>query len=321
MIRRRTPPLGDNPDWSRAIYSDPASHDFCVWLIMAEAMRRVHGAPAPLKVRFVMHDGQLGLYDYGPISLRAGNPTPNVHQGSGQRAYSDQMIEGVLMPAIEMIGAVREPDLHWPFDMNAYAEYVEYDYHAWHLVEAAQHGLTIPKWTPPQWAFEVVDRFLDGEKPVVITLRESDNQPERNSRVDAWLDFAGGIGLNHSVLFVRDTARAEDPLFGWVWPLASTNAYIRAALYQRALVNMMVGNGPCIWCLFSNAPYLLFKQLVPELPGWMQGQPAGWWEFERMRVGDQFPWAGLNQRVTWADDTLPNIRDAFEKFMAAGEAR
>ena len=50
-IKRRLPALGPNPDYSRAFYPDPPSHDFCVWLIIAELMRRHHGCKEPLRVK------------------------------------------------------------------------------------------------------------------------------------------------------------------------------------------------------------------------------------------------------------------------------
>ena len=97
--------------------------------------------------------------------------------------------------------------------------------------------------------------------------------------------------------------------------MASLNAYIRAALYERALVNMMVQTGPFTWCQFGAAPYLAFKQLVPALPDWAHGQPCGWREQDHMEVGDQYPWASPLQRLAWADDTFENIRGAFAGFL------
>jgi hypothetical protein len=102
------------------------------------------------------------------------------------------------------------------------------------------------------------------------------------------------------------------------WPRASTNAYVRAALYQRAYCNLMVCNGPANWCTYSaDAPYLIFKQLIPALPKWGGGQPEGWRQQCHLEVGDQLPWASPRQRLTWTDDTFENIRAAFDAFVAA----
>lgn len=317
-IKRREPPIGYVPDYSLALYPDPPSHDFCVWLIIAELMRRHRNASAPLKVKFGLIDGQLGTVDFGPFSLAS-----STHYPCGvSREYSDQMLANVLRPAIDMIGACEEPAEHAPFSWGELAHYVEYDYHIGHLVDAGRQGYAIPKWSPPQWAHDEVRAFLGESKPAIITLREVERQPERNSRIDEWLRFATSIHSDHPVLILRDTCKADEALPFPTWPRASLNAYVRAALYQRALVNLMVCNGPNTWCIFSDAPYLIFKELIPELPKWQHGQPQGWKEQDHMDVGDQYPWASPLQRLTWTDDTFENIQSAFDGFLrASGHAK
>lgn len=308
IMRREPTPLGE-PDFSRVFYPDPPSHDFLVWLVIAELMRRHYGAPGPLKVKFGLVKNQLGTLDWGPLS-----PWDEIAYPCGvSKAYSDQMMEKVLRPAIEMIGAVEEPLVHAPFPVDDLQHYVEYDYHIGHLVDAGRAGHDIPKFTPPEWAFEEVEKFLGKRKPIVITLRESTAQPERNSQLGEWMKFAESVEGDHEVLFLRDTSRAGERLPRFpTWPQASRNAYVRAALYQRALVSMFVGNGPCGWALFGDAPYLFFKQLIPSLPNWEHGQASGWRTQAHLEIGDQYPWASPQQRLTWTDDTFESIRSAFE---------
>ena len=313
-IKRREPALSDHPDYGRAFYPDPPSHDFCVWLIIAELMRCHHGVVGPLRVRFGLIKDQLGMVDFGPLSPWSGRAYPF----GCSRAYSDEMMANVLRPAIEMIGAVEEPAVNAPFDFDDLAPYVEYDYHIGHLVDAGRQGHRIPNWKLPQWAHDEVRQFLGRQRPVIITLRETGVQPERNSQMAEWLKFAESVEGDHPVLFLRDTAKADERLalpFP-TWPLASRNAYVRAALYRHALVNMFVGNGPSIWCIFSDAPFLIFKQLVPALPNWAHGRAEGWKDQDHMDIGDQYPWASASQRLTWTDDTFEDIRAAFDQFMA-----
>lgn len=316
-ISRRLPSLCQNPDWSRVIYPDPPSHDFVTWLVIAEMMRRYHEAPGPLKVRFLLRHGMLGSVDFSHYSITDGR----AYQCGVDKAYSDQMIPNVLVPAIEMIGAVREtPDLNmeWisPTDI---APYVEYDYHIGHLIDAARQGHEVPRLTPPKWADEAVAELLGqwSKPPVVITLRETGLQPERNSRLIEWLMFAKSIMGDHPVMFVRDTAKADQPLPFPTWPSASLNAYVRAALYRRAFCNLMVCTGPVNWCNFSDAPVLIFKQLVPALAHcWEGGTPKGWREQCHLEVGEQLPWASPRQRLTWTDDSFEDIKAAFDAFKA-----
>ncbi len=316
-IKRREPHLGPNPDWAKAFYADPPSHDFCVWLIIAELMRRYHGAPGPLKVRFGLYQNQLGILDFGPNGIRQAEG----YECKLSRDYYETMLANVLRPAMDMIGAVEEPPMHAPFTLSELEDYCEYDYHGGHLIDAARQGHEIPKWQPPQWAHDEVEAYLAGVRPVIITLREAPAQPERNSQLDEWLKFAQSIKDEHPVLILRDTAKAHESLYPfWTWPRASENAYIRAALYQCALVNMLVGNGPIVWCVHSDAPYLIFKQLVPSLPDWEHGQPIGWKHQEHMDVGDQLPWALPQQQLTWLDDTYGNISLAFD-FWRKGSNR
>lgn len=313
MISRRFPSYCSQPDYSRTVYPDPPSHDFVTWLIIAEMMRRYHKAPGPLRVRFLMQQGMLGTVDFSHYSIADGR----AYQCGVSRAYFEQMFKNVMLPAMEMIGAVRElPDLNAEecYDTDL-VPYVEWDYHLSNLIDAARGGCKVPLLSTVHWADEEADEFLDGKPTVVITLRESTVQPERNSQLEEWLKFARSI--EYPVLFVRDTAKADVPLPFPTWPRASRNAYVRAALYRKALCNLMVCTGPVNWCDFTDAPLLLFKQLVPALPQWAAGQPDGWREQCHMEVGDQLPWALPTQRFTWADDTFENIRAEFDNFMGA----
>jgi hypothetical protein len=315
-IKRRLPGIGKTPDYSRALYPDPPSHDFCTWLIIAEMMRRYYGAPRPLRVRFMLENGMLGTWDYGPFSLRE----QKAHPCTISREQSDIMLANVLRPAIEMIGGIAEPDVHTEtVKLGELLPYVEYNYHIGHLVDAARQGYEVPQWQVPGRARNEVRDYLQDQHPVVITLREDQRQPGRNSRLSEWLKFTKWLlsTTRHSVLFVRDTCNADRPIFGFLTcPRASKDVHFRAALYQQAFVNLMVCNGPMTWCTHSPAPYLIFKQIVhlPEDPHWPGGTVEGWRKFVHLEVGEQFPWASPMQRLTWADDSFDEIRDAFTQL-------
>lgn len=304
--------VGIDPDWSTALYASPPSHDFLTWLLAAELMRREKGAPAPLKVAFLLENGQLGLKDYGNVSI-AINPGGRT---DCSMAYSSQMLAHVLRPAIGMIGGVNLPDLHAPIKYEKIERYCEYTYFLHSIVDAARAGYEVPLFHPPEWAQKEVDLFLDGSKPLVITLREAPHQPERNSNQGEWLKFAGwAYREGFEVLFVRDTAFANCQFGGWpTWHRASTDAHVRLALYQQALCNFIVGNGPMGWCTYSKAPYIAFKQIIDALPGWDHGQVEGWKRMDHLDFGDQIPWAHKKQRFSWKDDTFENIREEFEQF-------
>lgn len=310
MISSLQPAIGPGLDYGKAFYPNPPSHDFLAWLAVAEALRRHHNASGPLKVKFGKYKGQLGLLDFAHFALRLGKAFPC----SFTKERSDQMLENVLRPAINMIGAVEESavDLEH-LDINAIANHVEYDYHMKTAVDFSRAGVVMPYWQPPKWAFDEADQFLQGSRPVIITLREAPHDPDRNSIVEEWLEFAEGISSDFDVLFVRDTQNAYVELPGFrICPRASENAYFRAALYHRAYVNMMVNNGPSMWCVFSNCPYLVFKMIISSNGNWTTQVREMW---DHLTDGQSYPWANRFQRLIWADDKAEILRWAFDKFI------
>lgn len=309
-IKRLEPVLGDNPDWGLALYSAPPSHDFCTWLITAELMRRHHKVPGPLRVALGLMDGQLGKVDFGSRGILSGRSQPKDYPPE----FAAWMTAGVIRPAIEMIGGVNVPDIHFPVDLEPISRYCEYEYLPRQLVDAARAGFEIPQWQVPDWAFRKVDEFLAGERPVVITLREWWATPDRNSNFDAWGEFYDEIYKRHPVVVLRDTLQANHQFGHRTWPLASTDVRIRAALYQRAYCNLLTANGPFSWCSFSDAPYLLFRMMPKTKAAYPESTAEGWRAFHHLEIGDQWPWAKRGQRMTWRDDTFENIMEEFEAF-------
>jgi len=218
-----------------------------------------------------------------------------------------------------MVGAVNEPDLHEPIPRERLRRYCEYPYTANLLVDAARAGFEIPRLRPPEWALDYVRRYLQGERPVVITLRESRSQQARNSRLNEWIKFAETIQKDFPVLIVRDTHTANWPLGKWR-TRASTDSSIRAALYHLSFCNLAVSNGPNTFCQYGRAPYLLFKQLIDDVALRYQASEWSWWRMQRLRKGEQWPWSSPLQRLTWKDDSHENIAEEFATFCAMPQA-
>lgn len=308
------PSFGGPPNYSTVLYPNPPSHDFGIFCIISELMRRHHQSPDPLDIMLLTKGGKLGYIDFSHHSVNSGF----AFECKVSADYSDIMIENVLKPAAEMIGArpLAALDLNDNPSPHFFLRRVEYDYHLSSLVDASRAGFEIPQWKVPDWAFKEIDDYLKGRKPVVITLRTTDAQPERNSRDPHWAGFCGELyDKKYDFLVIQDTKYAAYQYGGFeTWQRPARNAYIRAALYQRALLNLMVGTGPMIWCVFSPAPYLIFKQLVP-IVGWQQGWPEGWREQEHLEVGEQLPWATPFQKLTWKDDTFENLWEEFNLMM------
>lgn len=191
------------------------------------------------------------------------------------------ILDHVMRPALQLIGA------------KEVKEGVENNIPYVPSFAIASKGHKIPKWTIPD---------IDVPKnKIIITLRETTYYPERNSNLPAWLEFANG----KDVIFVRDTAKADEPLGFETSPRASRDFLYRAALMAHAKCNLMVANGPIALSMYMDSPWLCFGT-IRNMPNYA---PAGasWWAKMGCPVGSQFPWSNDKQRMTWNLDTVDNI--------------
>lgn len=264
-----------------------ASYQFLQFLINAE-LNKPHGHQLVVGVRS------------GPQGFR-------VSKGGRSADDSQALLENVMLPAIALIGGIfpNEGEEAMCSPSQYYPE----------VIEAAKQGRKIPKFTVPDYYMDRAARWLNGRKPIVITLRECHYWPHRNSNLEAWLKFAfERKKAGEDVVFVRDTHKANDQLGSIeTCPLASKDILFRAALMQSAKANLHVANGPCMLSFYSDVPFLNFKQLCPEHPEYRPGQPE-WWRANGLEVGEQFPWSSPTQRLTWTDDSYDNIVRKWEEL-------
>jgi hypothetical protein len=255
----------------------PLNYDFPHWLIDAEMTRVREGAPAPLKVAFWFgRDGKTGL------------KTPAMAQ----------MFENVVRPMLGLIGAV-EDDSAWRGRQKEV--YVLRD-----VVAAARAGEKVPTFHSPKGF------VLNG--PVTITLREADYDVDRNSNPDAWMSFAEYLRMQgERVIFVRDTARADEPLGDFVTcPAASRDIHMRMALYESAKANLFVSNGPSMLAVFGTRPWLIFMPARPDNDDYRPATVAFLRNSMGLEVGGQWPWSGPDQRIVWKPDDYANILAAWK---------
>lgn len=280
----------------------PSSWDFAVWLITAEMNKRRLGCDKPLRVAFMAGPEQGFRRDNLP--------------GASVRG-KQQMLGNVVKPLLPLIGAVE--------DQSAYAGFSSHCYVLKPVVDAARNGEEVPKFRPSEADLTWIDNWLGEEivfskppraiavAPVTITLREADYWPMRNSDLGAWEEFAlRRRAEGETIVFIRDTAKADVAMPFHSCPRASREVGIRAALYHRAKVNLFVSNGPMMLAVFGDRPFLIFNELVP-------GSCANaeqWRDLNGLEVGEQYPWATPLQRLTWSRDTIENIEAAWQKLIA-----
>lgn len=269
----------------------PASWDFVAWLITAEMAKRRRGVTGPLRVGIIPGPKDGFRNDNLPVDT----------------AGRKQLLDNVMRPAMEMIGAVEDPTA---------TNGCRHGYMIGEICEVARQGEKVPKFEAPTKAKNEVRKWLlarglEPQSYITVTLREADHWPDRNSNINAWLDFANECG--QWIVFVRDTAKADDVFPGLQYPEAAKDIHIRAALYEKSKCNMFVSNGPGALGFFGSAPFLFFKPLCE---GFVAGTPEWWARNVGVSVGEQLPWATERQRIIWADYSLEVIRAAWSEFNA-----
>lgn len=256
---------------------DPLGFDFVVWLIIQEMARRREGAPAPLRVAFFTGK-------YGELT-------------ADRLAW----INNVFRPALALVGAIEDP--------AALRGRHRHSFTTGEIVKLWHAGEQVPLLRAPR-------KMKHDRPPVTITLREADHWPHRNSNLEGWLAFAAWLKQRGEVVvFVRDTAKAPEPLpdGSLTYPPASRDLQTRMALYTSAKVNLFVSNGPATLAQFSAVPWLMFTAVEdPNAPdAFIPNTPDHLDKSMGIPVGAQFPWSAPQQRIIWAADTYDAIVEAW----------
>jgi hypothetical protein len=167
-----------------------------------------------------------------------------------------------------------------------------------------------------------VERWLQARgatgRLVTITLRNYGFMPARNSNLAAWTEFARRLDRRYSPVFVPDTSQCFDGLPAELGGLrvfdeAALSVGLRAALYERAFVNLGVNNGPMGLCwLNDRTAYITFKMLTDDVP---QTAPE-YMEHLGFEIGASLPGATPVQKWVWEDDDLPVIEREFAAMVA-----
>ena len=141
---------------------------------------------------------------------------------------------------------------------------------------------------------------IQGEKIIVITLRETSYQCGRNSVISVWKCFADNmIDRGYVPVFVRDTFsdfKDEELQDYIVFHEASWNIFLRSAIYELSYLNMMVNTGPHVFCTYNEkVKFLLFTYISVE-------DPVGskdYFEVGKRHIGHQLGIHARFQRTVW----------------------
>lgn len=146
---------------------------------------------------------------------------------------------------------------------------------------------------------------------VTITLREADYWPKRNSnraaweRVSRWLQWEG-----MTPIIIPDTHGRG--LVGWEeFSPAAWDVDLRLALYEGAVLNLGVVNGPMVLCMFAKCrpPYLLFQKPDEESPGTQEAFMLA----QGIKPGDGYT---PNGWTVWENDTPDNVMRSVQDWFS-----
>ena len=291
-VDSRMPPGADpNATADRVMFNVakmPCSFDFVPWLLCAEQQRIREGAPAPLKVGWFW-----GRDNDVEACLNTEQRRQNFH--------------GIMRPMLELIGAVE--------DQSAVTGRQPSLISLEPLIQAHKEGLELPSFKiPEEVKTKAQSEFLKslGRMPVTITLREAEHTPHRNSNLPEWLKLADWLeARGEKVIFIRDTAKADEPLEGYrTCPEASKVMHMRALMYSVAKANLYVSNGPMVFAYMGDRPWLVFNA-IDDTGLYHANTSEGFKKFCGIEAGGQFPWSRPDQRLVWANDKFEIMRDAW----------
>lgn len=262
------------------------SYDFMNWLAIATMEMKKAGLPGPLKVGFFK--GRIAE------SWKEGDRRPG-------------MFENVVRASLKLVGAVEDEAAIPGHQYTSYLLRSITD-------KVRKEGAEVPIFRATDEARMAVDEV---RRPIVITLREANHWPHRNSNLDEWLKFARHLQRSgEDVIFVRDTAKADEPIPGYEFETsaeASRNLDVRLALYEASKCSLFAANGPWNLAVFAQFPWLMFNEALANDP-FEFNTPEGWKLHNGISVGEQLPWSRPDQRIIWQRDTYANMRQAWDEL-------
>lgn len=298
----------------------PPTYDIASFLALAELERRRCGARSIHVVIVPAREGRLRSACDNPVSPEA----------------SRMRVTGIMLPTLRLavgcggqtVCATREEAALWRFGFARHVFPAGYspsfprspDFAAVRAPDLAGPDL-FPLLRAQPHERAIVQAYLSariGDRvPVVISLREYDFMPARNSRIEQWLRFADRLDRSRfAPVFVRDTERALEPPSGGfehhlVCEAASWNVGIRMALYELAYLNLATMHGAMELCWFNEAcRYLAFMPVGTS--------PQTTVEFLTERgfvIGKSLPFARPGQALVWSPDLLADIERAFDDMV------
>lgn len=210
----------------------------------------------------------------------------------------ESRVRSIVLPACDLYGMKYKVEpLHgspkdWDFAWPPYIRCSQKSLGAGYMFGWLRSIKSPEPFMPSQEALNKASDRLKG-KEIVVHLRKTKYQDRRNSGPD-WVRWAE----DHNAYVLPD-----EPI--------SLNE--RAAIHELAKLNIGVNAGPMVLSEYSShRPYVILKKLAGEI-----STNEDFYAKQGWYPGDQYPWAGKNQRIVWNDsDDYKSIEAAYKKWLS-----
>ncbi len=213
----------------------------------------------------------------------------------GEADKQDERVENIILPIIQLYGLElvrshklpKEGKVVWPTGPQNEAHLF-----SWSVKMEKPFPLM-----PSQEALDRANDRMNGERKLVVSLREYHYDKPRNSGPD-WKQWAA----DHDAILVEDAFNV---------PITIDD---RLALYELASLNLGVAAGHTSLQYFSYRPCLVFKWIA-------EGSKVSSVNYQTKRVGwpvgSQFKWSGKKQKLLWhGNDSYKAIEHEYQKYLA-----
>lgn len=152
---------------------------------------------------------------------------------------------------------------------------------------------------------------------VVITIRNSEFDPARNSALREWSKFAEYLlSKNFTPVFIPDTDSAFIDfieLKGYeVFGECAWNIGLRMALYEEAMVNFFAPNGCIVLAMFNQKCNYIAMNMLPD-GSIVTTREA--YKAVNHKIGENYKFANQRQKLCFKKDTFENIKKEFDLYM------
>jgi hypothetical protein len=324
------------------------------WLAAREALRRVLGA-APksrplavydLRIAPVTFDFAYFLYDAETEFRRRGYSSfevvildgskPNRYEWDDiiDRSKSKRRIDAMLVPIARLYAGcagvtttsdpavvtdlARAAALVFPrFADGRHLRHFSYaDVYRKLKANIDYSGLVAPE-SALQRLCDELPQVEDFARVVTLTVRSYPYQPQRNTRLDVYREFADYLSRRgYTPVFVPDADAQTAIDFGPYpsVPAAAANLEIRAALYQASFANVFTLNGVHTVAAFNKNA----RMILVQIDGAYEGNTGlSRYEAEGLLRDEQPFDGGLRKRLIWERETLENLTANFERLDGA----